>query len=239
VVSLTTQLKLTAADGKKYKSDVLDYQGVIALGKVFPSTKANRFIEWFTFSDETIDGKSKQKAYALYETSFIDSIEIGTVKGLQQIHGYLFGGLYEFAGQIRTVNIAKGGFSFAPVKFLEQTLQTIESMPESTFDEIMNKYVEMNVAHPFREGNGRSSRIWLNLMLKCTLKRCVDWSRIPKYDYLKAMERSVVNSTDIKALVKNALTDKIHDREIFIKGVNYSYYYEQETDTVCDDLRNG
>ncbi len=228
VVSLTTQLKLTAPDGKKRITDVLDYQGVVALGKVFPSNKANRFIEWFTFSDETIDGKSKQKAYALYETSFIDNIEIGTVKGLQQIHGYLFGGLYEFAGQIRTVNIAKGGFSFAPVKFLEQSLQKIEEMPESSFDEIMNKYVDMNVAHPFREGNGRSTRIWLDLMLKRSLKCCVDWSKIPKYDYLKAMERSIVNSTDIKVLVKNALTDKIHDRDIFMKGVDYSYYYEQD-----------
>ena len=227
VVSLTTQLKLTAPDGKKRLSDVMDYQGVIALGKTFPSTKANRFIEWFTFSDESIDGKSRLKAYALFETSFIDSIEIGTVKGLQQIHGYLFGGLYDFAGQIRTVNIAKGGFGFAPVKFLEQTLKTIEQMPESSFDEIMNKYVEMNVAHPFREGNGRSTRIWLDLMLKRTLKKCVDWSQIPKYVYLEAMKRSVVDSTDIKNIVNQALTEQINDREMFMKGVDYSYYYEE------------
>ena len=164
----TNQLKLTAADGKKYKSDLLDYNGIIALGKTFPGTKANRFIDWFTYSDESIDGKSKTKAYALFESSFINSIEVGTGKGLQQIHGYLFGGLYVFAGQIRQKNISKDGFQFAVSRFLGDTLRQIEAMPETTFDEIVNKYVEMNIAHPFMEGNGRSTRIWLDLILKKT-----------------------------------------------------------------------
>lgn len=226
VGSATTHLKLRAPDGKKYSTNVLDYDGIIALAKVFPSNKANRFIEWFSYSDETIDGKSKQKAYALFETSFIDSIEIGTVKGLQQIHAYLFGGLYDFAGQIRTVNIAKGGFSFAPARFLENTLCTIEAMPAGTFDEILKKYVEMNVAHPFREGNGRATRIWLDLMLKKQLGLCVDWSKIDKRAYLHAMAESVADTSEIRRLVADALTDEIRSREIFMKGIDYSYYYE-------------
>ncbi len=168
VVSATTQLKFLAADGKKRLADMLDYDGIIALGKTFPGTKANRFIDWFTFSDANIDGKSKIKAYALFESSFVNNIEVGTSKGLQQIHAYLFGGLYDFAGQIRQKNISKGGFQFAVSQFLGNTLKQIESMPETTFDEIVNKYVEMNIAHPFMEGNGRSARIWLDLMLKKT-----------------------------------------------------------------------
>ncbi|WP_237249586.1 Fic/DOC family protein [Sphingobacterium faecale] len=159
MVSATTQLKLLAADGKLYKSDVLDYDGIIALGKTFPAVKANRFIEWFTYSDESIDGKSKNKAYALFESSFIDSIEVGTTKGLQQVHAYLFGVLYDFAGQIRTKNIAKGGFQFAMAQFLSGTLKSIDDMAENTFDQIVDKYVEMNIAHPFMEGNGRITRI--------------------------------------------------------------------------------
>lgn len=227
LVSVTTQLKLTAADGKKYKNDVLDSDGVIELAKAFPNAKASRFVEWFTYSDETIDGKSKQKAYALFESSFIDSIEIGTVKGLKQIHAYLFGGLYEFAGQVRTVNISKGGFAFAPAMFLDDNLQKIEAMPEKTFDQIMDKYVEMNVAHPFREGNGRSTRIWLDMMLKKNLKKCVDWSQIDKKQYLLAMQQSPSNPKIIKHLVKSSLTDKIDDREMSMKGIDYSYYYEE------------
>jgi cell filamentation protein len=226
--SVTTQFKFTAPDGKKRAANVLDYDGIIALAKNFPSKKANRFIEWFTYSDETIDGKSKSKAYALFDSSLLDTLEVGTVKGLQQIHGYLFGGLYDFAGQIRTHNIAKGGFQFAMARFLPETLKGIEKMPESTFDEIADKYVEMNVAHPFMEGNGRSTRIWLDLMLKKNLKLCADWSKINKKDYLSAMEKSVSNPAQIKALLKSALTDKINDREVFMKGVDYSYYYEQE-----------
>lgn len=228
VVSGTNQLKLLAPDGKRRLTDVLDYNGVLLLAKSFPNTKAMRFVEWFTNSDETIDGKSKSKAYALFESSLIDAMEVGTVKGLQQIHAYLFGGLYDFAGQIRSVNIAKGGFQFAMVQYLSQTLTTVEQMPETTFDEITDKYVEMNVAHPFREGNGRSTRIWLDLILKKRLQKCVDWSRINKKDYLQAMQESVADASRIKCLLKTALTDEINDRETFMKGIDYSYYYEQE-----------
>jgi len=227
VVSATTQLKFIAPDGKKRLADMLDYNGIIALGKEFPSKKANRFIEWFTFSDESIDGKSKTKAYALFESSFINSIEIGTTKGLQQIHAYLFGGLYDFAGQIRQKNISKGGFQFAVSRFLGETLKQIEAMPETTFDKIVNKYVEMNIVHPFMEGNGRSTRIWLDLILKKHLEKCVDWSKISKSDYMSAMMQSPTNSNVLKSLLKNALTNKINDHEMFMKGIDYSYYYEE------------
>lgn len=227
-VSATNQLKLLASDGKRYLTDVLDNAGVIALAKNFPNNKASRFIEWFTNSDESIDGKSRSKAYALFESSLIDSIEVGTVKGLQQIHAYLFGGLYDFAGQIRTVNIAKAGFQFAMAQYLEQTLKNVERMPEDSFDNIIDKYVEMNVAHPFREGNGRATRIWLDLMLKKNLQQCIDWSQVDKRKYLEAMTRSVADPTSIKDLLRPALTDKINDRDTFMKGIDYSYYYEQE-----------
>lgn len=227
LVSDTTQLKLVANDGKKYLTDALDVDGIKKLALEFPSKVGSRFIEWFIRSDETIDGKSKQKAYALFDGDLLDMIEVGTTKGLQQIHSYLFGGLYDFAGQIRTVNIAKGGFSFASVMYLDDALRQIESMPEETFDEIVNKYVEMNVAHSFIEGNGRSTRIWLDMILKKNLALCVDWSKINKKEYLDAMKKSVVDSTDIKILLKQALTDKIYDREVFMKGVDYSYYYEE------------
>ncbi len=235
LVSSANQLKLTAADGKKYLTDTFDYNGIIELAKNFPSKQANRFIEWFTYSDETIDGKSKSKAYALFDSSLLTTIDVGTVKGLQQIHGYLFGGLYDFAGQIRTLNIAKSGFQFAMARFLPEALINIEKMPESTLDEIADKYVEMNVAHPFMEGNGRSTRIWLDLILKKNLKLCVDWSQIDKKDYLTAMEKSVSDSSMIKSLLQSALTDKINDREMFMKGVDYSYYYEQELEITGGD----
>ena len=227
VVSATTQLKLLAPDGKKRLSDMLDYSGIIALGKEFPSKKANRFIEWFTYSDESIDGKSKTKAYALFESSFINSIKAGTTQGLQQIHGYLFGGLYDFAGQIRQKNISKGGFQFAMARFLDASLKQIDAMPENTLDEIIAKYVEMNIAHPFMEGNGRSTRIWLDLILKKRLKKCVDWSRIGKADYMNAMVKSSTNSSMLKNLLQNALTSEILSREMFMKGIDYSYYYEE------------
>lgn len=227
VVSFTTQLRILAPDGKKRLADMLDYDGIIALGKEFPGKKANRFIEWFTYSAESIDGKSKLKAYALFESSFINSIEVGTTKGLQQIHAYLFGGLYDFAGQIRQKNISKGGFQFAVSRFLGDTLRQIDTMPETTFDEIVNKYVEMNIAHPFMEGNGRSARIWLDLILKNRLKLCVDWSKISKSDYMNAMMLSPTKSSVLKSLLKKALTSKINDREMFMKGIDYSYYYEE------------
>lgn len=228
VVSSTNQLKLLAPDGKRRLTDVLDNAGVIALAKSFPNNKASRFIEWFTNSDESIDGKSRSKAYALFESSLTDSIEVGSVKGLQQIHAYLFGGLYDFAGQIRTVNIAKAGFQFAMAQYLGQTLADVERMPEDSFENIIDKYVEMNVAHPFREGNGRATRIWLDLMLKKNLQLCIDWSQVDKRKYLKAMTRSVADATAITDLLRSALTDKINDRDTFMKGIDYSYYYEQE-----------
>jgi cell filamentation protein len=227
VVSATTQLKILAPDGKKRLADMLDYKGIIDLGKEFPGKKANRFIEWFTFSDESIDGKSKTKAYAMFESSFISNIEVGITKGLQQIHAYLFGGLYDFAGQIRQKNISKGGFQFAVSHFLGDTLKQIEQMPENTFDEIINKYVEMNIAHPFMEGNGRSARIWLDLILKKRLRKCVDWSKISKQDYMNAMMLSPTKSNVLKSLLNNALTTKINDRDMFMKGIDYSYYYEE------------
>lgn len=227
LVSVTTQLKLTAADGKKYLSDALDSDGVIKLAAEFPSKIGAAFIGWFTRSDDSVDEKSKQKAYSLFDNSISDAIEVGTVKGLQQIHAYLFGGLYDFAGQIRTMNIAKGGFAFAPAMYLYDNLQIIENMPENSLEAIVKKYVEMNIAHPFMEGNGRSTRIWLDLMLKKNLGQCTDWSKIDKNEYLTAMKESPVNSTHIYELIKGALTDDINSREIFMKGIDYSYYYEQ------------
>jgi cell filamentation protein len=227
VVSATNQLKVIAPDGKMRLTDMLDYNGIIVLGKEFPSKKANRFIDWFTYSDESIDGKSKTKAYALFESSFINNIDVGTIKGLQQIHSYLFGGLYDFAGQIRQKNISKGGFQFAVSRFLVETLKQIEAMPETTFDEIIMKYVEMNIAHPFMDGNGRSARIWLDLILKKSIKKCVDWSKISKQDYMNAMKLSPTKSNVLKSLLEKALTTKINDREMFMKGIDYSYYYEE------------
>ena len=249
LVSATNRFKMQAPDGKQRLTDALDSEGVILLAKNYPNNRANDFLDWFTYSDNTIDGQSKKKAYQLFESRLLKTAEPGSVKCLQQIHAYLFGGLYDFAGQIRTKNISKGGFTFANCMHFPETLQTIERMPETTFDEIMDKYVEMkiraneyhvnsftngrvqpnlcNVAHPFMEGNGRSTRIWLDLMFKRSLKRCVDWSQIDKNEYLSAMRESVSDSTHIKSLVQPALTTKIHDREMFMKGIDYSYYYEQ------------
>lgn len=227
VVSATNQLKLLAPDGKRRLTDVLDAEGVSALAKAIPNQKATAFLDWFVYSDSSIDGQSKKKAYTLIESGLLDSMEPGTVKCLQQIHAYLFGGLYDFAGQIRTKTIWKDGTLFCRAEYLMQNLRLIEAMPETTFDEIANKYVEMNVTHPFMEGNGRSTRIWLDLIFKKRLKLCVDWSKIDKKDYLAAMRQSTTDATAIKALLKGAMTDKIDDREIFMKGIDYSYYYEQ------------
>ena len=228
LVSAANQLKLTAPDGKKRLTDCFDSAGVIELAKNFPNTKASKFLDWFLYSDNTIDGQSKKKAYALFESGLLSTLEPGTVKCLQQIHSYIFGGLYDFAGQIRTKNISKGGFSFANALYFNTILPDIENMPQTTFEEIINKYVEMNVAHPFMEGNGRSTRIWLDLMLKHSLQNCIDWSLVNKNAYLEAMQKSVVDSSDLKALLKPALTDKINDREMFMKGIDYSYYYEED-----------
>ena len=228
VVSSTHDFKFEAPDGKKRKADVLDLQGVQTLAKHYPNNRANEFLDWFTYSDNTIDGQSRKKAYDLLESGLLNTLVPGTVRTLQQIHAYIFGGLYDFAGQIRQVNIAKGGFQFAMAQYLPQTLADIEHMPENTFDEIVSKYVEMNIAHPFREGNGRSTRIWLDLIFKKRLQQCVDWSKIDKNDYLQAMRQSPIDDTAIRNLLRNALTDRITDREIFLKGIDYSYYYEQE-----------
>ena len=182
LVSVTNRLKLLAADGKRYATDTLDAKGIAELAKAMPNQKAKAFLDWLTYSDNTIDGQSRKKAYALFESQLIDSIPEGTVKGLQQIHSYLFGGLYDFAGQIRTKNISKGGFTFCLAQYLHEQLKIIENMPESSIDEVFDKYVEMNVAHPFMEGNGRSTRIWLDMMLKANHKCCIDWSKISKND---------------------------------------------------------
>lgn len=169
---------------------------------------------------------SKTKALALYDTGLLDTFAVGTFAGLAKIHKYLFDEIYDFAGEVRTVNIAKGNFRFAPVMYLHAALESIDRMPQSTFDEIIEKYVEMNVAHPFREGNGRSTRIWLDAILKKELHQVVDWNRVDKEDYLLAMERSPVKDLEIKALLRAALTDQIHDREVYMKGIDASYHYE-------------
>ncbi len=228
LVSITNHFKFEAPDGKHRKADALDAEGVQTLATHYPNNRANAFLNWFTYSDNSIDGQSKKKAYTLIESGWLDSMEPGTVKCLQQIHAYLFGGLYDFAGQIRTKTIWKDGTLFCRAEYLMQNLRLIEQMSETSFDEIVNKYVEMNVAHPFMEGNGRSTRIWLDLMFKKRLKLCIDWSQIDKKHYLEAMRRSTTDATYIKALLNGAMTDKIDDREIFMKGIDYSYYYEQE-----------
>ena len=228
LVSATTQLKFRAADGKLYNTDSLDAEGITNLAKAIHNDSAMTFLDWFVYSDNTIDGQSKKKAYTLMESGLLETMEPGTVKCLQQIHAFLFGGLYDFAGKIRTKTISKGNTIFCLAEHLHQFLQNVEGMPDSTFDEIVDKYAEMNMAHPFMEGNGRSTRIWLDLMLKKRLGLCVDWSKIGKRDYLNAMIESEMNSDKIRGLLRQALTDKIDDRETFMKGIDYSYYYEQE-----------
>ena len=222
------QLKLLAADGKHYATDCFAQEYVEEVVKTLPAKNTVDFLDWFTYSENTIDGRSRKKAYTLWESNIVASKDIGKVKSLQQIHAYLFGGLYDFAGKIRTKTIAKGDTLFCLAEHLHGYLKTVEAMPESTFDEIVDKYVEMNMAHPFMDGNGRSTRIWLDMIFKKRLGLCVDWSKIGKQDYLSAMIESEKDSTKIKALMNQALTDRIDDREIFMKGIDYSFYYEQE-----------
>lgn len=179
---------------------------------------------------------SKQKARQLFDSGDIARVEVGTFAGLAFIHAYLFADIYDFAGQIRTVNIAKGNYRFAPLMYLQQSLQHIDTMPQSTFEQIIEKYVEMNIAHPFREGNGRATRIWLDLILKHELKQVVDWNQVDKDDYLSAMERGVVKDIEIKVLLKQALTDNIHDRALFMKGIDVSYYYEGYSEFKTEEL---
>ena len=180
---------------------------------------------------------SKKKAIEMFETGFLDNLEVGKFDSLSKIHKYLFDEIYQFAGEIRTENIAKGNFRFAPVMYLQSALKHIDSMPQATFDEIVEKYVEMNVAHPFREGNGRSTRIWLDLILKKEINKVVDWSKVDKEDYLLAMERSPVKTIEIKELLKNALTDNINDREVYMKGIDASYHYEGYNIYKSNDLK--
>lgn len=227
LVTNCNQLKLVASDGKRYLTDCLPQDELLRLIESVPSKHASAFARWLITGENQIDSKSRDKAYQLWDSTLLQTIEVGTARGLQQIHAFLFGGLYDFAGQIRQKNIAKGGFQFAVSRFLGETLAQIEKMPETTIEEIVDKYVEMNIAHPFMEGNGRSTRIWLDLILKRSLKKCVDWSQIDKTDYMEAMRLSPVNPQRIRGLITDALTDKINDREMFMKGIDYSYYYEQ------------
>ena len=227
LVTNCNRLKLVASDGKRYLTDCLPQDELLRLIESVPSKHASAFARWLITGENQIDSKSRDKAYQLWDSTLLQTIEVGTARGLQQIHAFLFGGLYDFAGQIRQKNIAKGGFQFAVSRFLGETLSQIEKMPETTLEEIVDKYVEMNIAHPFMEGNGRSTRIWLDLILKRSLKKCVDWSQIDKTDYMEAMRLSPVNPQRIRKLITDALTDKINDREMFMKGIDYSYYYEQ------------
>ena len=228
LVSITHEFKFEAPDGKKRIADAIDNECIHILAKHYPNNRANAFLDWVTYSDNTIDGQSRKKAYTLWESDLVDDKDVGKVKSLQQIHAYLFGGLYDFAGKIRTKTIAKGNTLFCLAEHLDNYLKIVEAMPETTFDEIVDKYVEMNAAHPFMEGNGRSTRIWLDMIFKKRMKMCVDWSKINKKEYLEAMIASHTDSSRIRVLLKEALTNKINDRETFMKGIDYSYYYEQE-----------
>lgn len=221
------QLKMVSADGKRYATDCFAQEDIADVVKTLPAKNSTAFLDWFTYSDNSIDGQSRKKAYTFWEGNMIAEEEIGTVKALQKIHAYLFGGLYDFAGEIRTKTIWKDGTLFCRAEYLRYNLEQIEQMPQGTFDEIVDKYVEMNIAHPFMEGNGRSTRIWLDLIFKHSLKQCVDWSKIDKKTYLSAMHESTTDAGPIKNLLRQAMTDRIDDREIFMKGIDYSYYYEQ------------
>ena len=222
------QLKLYADDGKKYLSDVINEEGVRLVLTIIPSKYKKAIQDWIKGLLDPIDEQSKKKAYGFYKTELLEEDEIGKTVALQKIHAYLFEGLYPFAGKIRTKTISKGGFTFANGDFLPQVLKDIDKMPDNTFDEIVDKYIEMNIAHPFMEGNGRSTRIWLDLLLINRLSMCVDWSKIEKNDYMGAMRASPVNPKPIHRLLSDALTDNINDRELFLKGIDYSYYYEEE-----------
>jgi len=228
LVSVTNHFKFLAPDGKQRAADALDSDCVRTLAENYPNNRANAFLNWFVYSDNSIDGQSKKKAYTLIESGLLETMRPGTVKCLQQIHAYIFGGLYDFAGKIRMKTIWKDGTLFCRAEYLMQNLRLIEQMPQTNFDEIVDKYVEMNMAHPFMEGNGRSTRIWLDLIFKKELRMCVDWSKINKKDYLEAMRRSTTDAEPIRHLLRQAMTDRINDREIFMKGIDYSYYYEQE-----------
>ena len=218
---------LYSNDDKKYLTDTINEKGITTLSFFIPTKNREILINWIKGSLDPIDEQSKKRAYELYDSQLIDTSIVGTTKCLQQIHSYLFSGLYDFAGKIRTKTISKGGFVFANGDYLLKTLKDIDSLPDITFDDIVNKYVEMNIAHPFMEGNGRSTRIWLDMLFKERLKKCIDWSTIDKKEYLNAMTISPYDSKPIYNLLKDALTDNINNREVFIKGIDYSYYYEE------------
>ena len=221
------QLKLLASDGKKYLSDVVNEEGVRLLLTIIPSNHKKAIQDWIRGLLDPLDEQSKKKAYDFYKTDLIEEDDVGKAIALQKIHAYLFEGLYPFAGKIRTRTISKGGFTFANGDFLPQVLKDVEKMPDDMFDEIVAKYIEMNIAHPFMEGNGRATRIWLDLLFKNRLRRCVDWSKIDKDAYLSAMKRSPIDPKPLFDLLKGALTEDIDNRDVFMKGIDYSYYYEK------------
>lgn len=221
------QLKMTARDGKVYDTDCLSIKGLDILLDILPKKRRGILKEWLKGNNDPLDEQSKKKAYDLINSGVISDLEVGTTRGLQQIHSYLFDGLYDFAGKIRTKNISKGGFLFANALCLPNVLNGIDKMPENTIEQIVDKYVEMNIAHPFMEGNGRATRIWLDQILIRSLKKCVDWSRIDKKEYLDAMRISPSSSQQIRALIKGALTSDFQNRELIVKGIDYSYYYEE------------
>ena len=224
------QLKMTASDGKTYDTDCLSIKGLDVLLDILPRKRRSILKEWLKGNNNPLDEQSKKKAYDLINSGIIYDIEVGTTRGLQQIHSYLFDGLYDFAGKIRDKNISKGGFMFANALYLPSILNDIDKMPENTIEQIVDKYVEMNIAHPFMEGNGRATRIWLDQILIRSLKKCVDWSKIDKKEYLDAMSISSSSSKQIFMLIKNALTSDFENRELIIKGIDYSYYYEEIDD---------
>lgn len=224
------QLKMTASDGKTYDTDCLSIKGLDVLLDILPRKRRSILKEWLKGNNDPLDEQSKKKAYDLITSGVIYDIEVGTTRGLQQIHSYLFDGLYDFAGKIRDKNISKGGFVFANALYLPSILNDIDKMPENTIEQIVDKYVEMNIAHPFMEGNGRATRIWLDQILIRSLKKCVDWSKIDKKEYLNAMSISSSSSKQIFLLIKNALTSDFENRELIIKGIDYSYYYEEIDD---------
>ena len=221
------QLKMYADDGKQYLSDVIDESGIRKLRFIIHSSTNPEFENWINGSMDPIDEQSKRKAYKFYKTDLISEEEVGKTISLKKIHAFLFEGLYDFAGKIRTRTISKGGFIFANGDYLPQILIQIDKMSQSTFDEIVEKYVEMNIAHPFMEGNGRATRIWLDLIFINELKKCVDWSKIDKKVYFDAMMESPNSDAKIKNILKNALSEDIDNRELFMKGIDTSYYYEE------------
>ena len=218
---------MKASDGKYYLTDVLDENGINVLLMDISGTNKQEIVKWVKGLASPMDEESRARAYELYSNNYLDNISIGTIDGLIKIHKYLFEGIFPFAGKIRSKNISKGGFIFTNCMYLPSILSDIEKMKEDTIEDIVKKYVEMNIAHPFMEGNGRATRIWIDLIIRKSLKKSIDWSKIDKKDYLMAMEESTTNITHIYELIKRALTDDIDNHELFMKGIDYSYYYEE------------